>query len=179
MSVATPAARTRTKRGRETPTDMLRSLGLILLVVVPVWFLAQPGTGDAKQIRVVPIASDVAAFHAAAPGVPVPGALPAGWRATSSTPAPGALRIGWVTAQGQYAEYDATTAPAAPFLSDATGKGDEVGTLDVSGVVWRQFRDADDHTSLVREAGGGTVVVGGLRETATLSELRDLAAAVR
>ncbi len=185
MSVATsaPTAPKKRKRGRESATDMVRSLGLVLLIVVPVWFLAQPPKSDEQSLRVVDPSSDVRSFSSAAPGVPVPGALPAGWRATSSTAEPGALRIGWVTPTNEYAEYDASTRPAAEFVPGSTGNGSRVGTFDVGGVAWQQFRDADGHTSLVREVGSdgvtvGSVVVGGLRETTTLEELRVLAAAV-
>lgn len=157
---------------------MIRSLGLVMLIVVPVWFLAQPPKSDEQSLRVVDPSFDVRSFTSAAPGVPVPGALPAGWRATNSTLEPGALRIGWVTPTGQYAEYDASTRPAAEFLPGTTGNGSRVGTFEVGRVSWQQFSDADGHTSLVREVGGGSVVVGGLRETTTLEELRVLAAAV-
>jgi hypothetical protein len=112
----------------------------------------------------------------------VPGPLPPGWRATSSTLEPGALRIGWVTPSGEYAEYLSGTAPAAQVLPDSTGSATQTGTVQVGtgqAVEWREFSDRDGHTSLVREQAGATVVVGGLRETATAEELRELAAAVR
>lgn len=180
MPVSAPAvpAPPKKKRGRETAADMVRSIGLILLIVVPVWFLAQPPDSDVKSVRVVDTAADVASFRQAAPQVPVPGALPADWRATSSTLEPGSLRIGWVTPTDEFAEYSASTGPADAFLADATGRGSEVGTFVVDGTTWRQFSDADGHTSLVQSVGGGTVVVGGVRETTTLEELRVLAAAV-
>ncbi len=177
MSVAMQAPEhAKKKRGRESALDMVRSLGLILLIIIPVWFLAQPPASDVKPIRVVDPTADIRSFAQAAPGVPVPGMLPAGWRATSSTLEPGSLRIGWVTPTEQYAEYAAGTGPDTVAL---TGRGNEVGTFVVAGVTWRQFADGDGHTSLLRTAGGGTVVVGGVRETATLDELRVLAAAVR
>ncbi len=180
MSVATaaPPTRAKKKRGRESAGDMVRSLGLILLIVVPVWFFAQPPSSDQKTLRTVDPAADIASFAQAAPGVPVPGPLPAGWRATSSTLQPGSLRVGWVTPSGEYAEYDGVAGPA-PDLAAETGSGAQVGTFDVDGVTYRQLRDGDGHTSLVRVAPGGAVVVGGVRQTSTLEELRVLAAAVR
>ena len=180
MAAASPTspAKPRARRGRESAGDMVRSLGLVMLIVVPLWFLAQPPAGDEQEVRVVDPAADVASFRRAAPGVPVPGPLPAGWRATSSTLEPGALRIGWVTPAGEYAEYSATTGPATD-LPGRTGAATEAGSTTVAGIAYRQYDDGQDHTSLVREAGGGTVVVGGVRETTTLEELRVLAAAVR
>ena len=155
---------------------MVRSLGLVMLIVVPVWFFAQPPDSDEQALRVVDPSSDVAEFVEASPGVPVPHALPAGWQATSSTLEPQDLRIGWVTPSGEYAEYAASARPE--FLDEITGGGSQVGTLPVAGQTWRQYDDGDDHTTLVRDAAGRTVAVGGLRETTTLAELEALAAAV-
>jgi hypothetical protein len=181
MSVATPgrAAPAKSRRGRETAFDMIRSLALIMLLVVPIWWLARPPSSDSQAIRPIDPTADITSFRSAVPGVPVPGGLPEQWRATSSTLEPGALRIGWVTPSGEYAEYDASTAPPAQFLPEATGDGREVGTVQVGDVAWRQLSDADGHDSLVLERAGATVVVGGFRETTTLDELRVLAAAVR
>jgi hypothetical protein len=177
MSVTVQAPPAKKKRGRETAADMIRSMGLILLIVIPVWYLAQPPDSDEAEIRVVDPTSDVASYVQAVPGVPTPGGLPPQWRPTSSTLEPGALRIGYVTPASEYAEYASST--DAAFLGDISGQGSQVGTVDVGGVVWRDFRDDEDHQTLVREVAGATVVVGGLRETASPEELRDLAAAVR
>ncbi len=167
------------KRGSETAGDMIRSMGLVMLIVVPLWFLAQPPKSDEQAIRVVDPTADVRAFRAAAPGLPLPAATPQGWRPTSSTLDPGSLRIGYVLPANGYAEYAASTAPAAGFLPGITGDAEQVATFDVEGVPWQQYRDAGGHDSLVRTVGGGTVVVGGVREIATLDQLRTLALAVR
>lgn len=175
-SAATPAKR---KRGRETAADMIRSLGLVLVLVGVVWYLAQPPRSDEKQLRVVDPTSDLTALQVSAPGIPVPGGLPAGWRPTSSTPTPGSLRIGYVTPQDQYAEYAASTTASPDFVADLSGRGTPVGTFQVGNVPWQQLRDAAGHDTLVRVVADRTVVVGGVRETSTLDELRTLAAAVR
>lgn len=189
MSVATPGSATpgraapapakKKSRGRETAGDMIRSMGIIMLIVIPIWFFAQPPSSDAKRIRVIDPSADISSFVQAAPGAPVPGGLPADWRATSSTLDPGSLRIGWVTPMGEYAEYAASTTPAAAFLPTITGSGQQVGSFRVGAVTWQQYDDGDGHTSLVREQSGTTVVVGGERETTTLDELSALAGAVR
>jgi len=174
VSTAPPAAKR--KRGRETAGDMLRSLGLVLLIVVALWFLAQPPDSDEQTVRTVDPTSDIASLQQAAPGVPAPQGLPAQWQATSSTLDPEGLRVGYVTPQGQYAEYATSTAP--DFLVEISGGGPEVGTVDVDGVSWRQVQDSEDHTTLVRDVAGRPVAVGGVRETATLDELRALAASL-
>ena len=164
------------KRSRQSAADMVRSLGLVLAIVAVVFFLAQPPSSDAKRIRVVDASSDVQAFAAAAPGSAVPRTAPAGWRSTVSSydPDTGQLRVGWVTDQGGYAEYAATAHPAEGFLGDLTDHASLVGSVDVGGRSWQEYRQAKGF-SLVRSYGPATVVLGTLRDTASLDELRALA----
>jgi hypothetical protein len=164
------------KRGRESAGDMVRSLGLVLLIVGVVFFFAQPPRSDAKKIRIVDPSSDVQAFSAATPGGAVPRDMPTGWRSTVSSydGAGGVLRVGWVTPKGQYAEYAAAAHASATFLSDLTGQAPRVGTVDIGGTPWDEYRQ-DTSISLVRRYGATTVVLGTLRDTASLDELRVLA----
>lgn len=162
------------KRGREGAGDMVRSLSLVLVAVAVVWFFAQPPSSDEQVLRTVDPAGDIAAFSADVPAAPVPGALPAGWRPTSSTRSadPLQLRVGYVTPTEQYAEYAASSEPAA--VEDLTGQGERLEPVDVDGVPWEQYRDADGSRSLARAYGPVTVVVGTTRGTASLEELRVL-----
>jgi hypothetical protein len=166
----------RRKRGRESAADMVRSLGLVLLIVIVVWFLARPPHSAEKKIRVVDPTSDLQAFSAAVPGGAVPRTMPAGWQTTVSRydPESGLLRIGWVTPAGHYAEYAAAAHPAEGFLADITGRAPQVDPVDIDGTSWTQYRK-DNDISLVRRYGTTTVVLGTVRDTATLDELRVLA----
>jgi hypothetical protein len=154
---------------------MVRSLGLVLAMVVVVYLLAQPPGSDEERLRVVDPRGDVKAFSDVAPDVPVPGSLP-GWRSNVSEYRRdgNVLRIGWVTAKGQYAEYDATTAPTDAYLRDLVGDVPQAGTVDIGGVSWRQYRNGDA-VSLARDVGGALVVLGSKRESASMDELRVLA----
>jgi hypothetical protein len=174
--VEQPTPRKR-KRGRETAADMVRSLGLVMLAVVPVWFFAQAPDSDEVELREVDPRGAVRAFAADVPTVPVPGTLPSGWRATSSSYDGGqrALRVGWVTPQEQYAEYSASTAEREEFLEETVGEQVErVGAVTVDGDAWEQYREEDGSLSLVRSYGDVTVVVGTRRATAALAELEVL-----
>lgn len=160
------------RRGRETAADMIRSLGLVMLVVVPVWFFAQAPPSDEAELREVDPRGPIAAFAADEPAVPVPGELPAGWRATSASYRDMTLRIGWVTPEGEYAEYAASTGPQEEFLELTAGEQVErLAPLTVDGVVWEQLRDGDGSRSFTRSYGGSTVVVGTQRATADSAEL--------
>ena len=167
------------KRGRETALDMVRSLGLVVLVIVPVWLLARAPAGDEKEIRVVDPTQAVSAFSRDVPGVPVPATLPSGWQPTVATYDGSAksLRVGWVTPQEQYAEYAAGAAPG--LLDSLVGDAEELEPLTVDGVVWQQRRDADGSISLSRTYDGVTVVVGTSRATATRAELEVLLRSLR
>ena len=155
---------------------MVRSLGIVLLIVLFVWFFARPPHSDEKKIRVVDPTSDVQGFAALAPSVPVPRTTPTGWQTTVSRYDPDTelLRVGWVTADGHYAEYAATTRPTKGFLTDITGEAPQTDPVDIGGASWTQYRSGDAIT-LVRQFGSTTVAIGTLRDTATLDELRVLA----
>ena len=169
------------KRGRETAGDMLRSLGLVLLFVVFIWYLAQPPDSDEQEIRVVDPTGDVAAFSADVPTAPVPVGLPEQWRATSTTVLrdPSGLRVGYVTPSGRYAEYAASTAAPEEYLPEITGEeAIRLEPVEVAGATWEQYRDADGSLSLVRSFDETVVVLGSLRASAGLDELETLADAL-
>ena len=165
------------KRGRETATDMVRSLGLVILVIVPVWYLAQAPDSDKAEIRPVDPRTAIEAFSADVPDAPVPGELPDQWRATSSVYDGGArtLRVGWVTPEEQYAEYAAGVGQREEFLDRTVGADvEQLEPVVVGGDTWEQYREADGSLSLVGSFGDATVVVGTLRATAGLPELQVL-----
>jgi len=173
------AAPKKSRRGRETALDMVRSLGLVTLVIVPVWLLARAPAGDEKEIRVVDPSQAVEAFARDVPGVPVPDGLPSAWRATVATydGAAKSLRVGWVTPEEEYAEYAAGAAPG--LLDSLVGDAEELEPLTVDGVTWAQHRDTDGSLSLSRSYDGITVVVGTSRATADRAELEALLRSLR
>jgi len=169
-----PAVRGKKKRGRESAGDMVRSLSLVLIIVLGVFFLAQPPDSDEKELRQVDPTADIASFAQTHPGLPVPRALPSGWRSTVTDVTADLLRVGWVTPKNEYAEYAASTSPTEEFLREITDAAPEVAPVDISGVQWKQYR-AGTAISLVRNTGGATIVIGTRRASASLDELRVLA----
>ena len=173
--VPTPAKK---QRGRESAGDMLRSLGLVMIIVVALWFFAQPPKSDAQKVRPVDPTQQVLDFTRTASGAPVPH-TPPGFTSNVAVVDPDGLRIGYVTAAKQYAEIAETTGPSTAFVARQSAKGAVVGTVDVAGAPWQQLRSADGLVSLSKVFGRVTVVVGGLRASASLPELQILAATVR
>lgn len=178
--VDAPQEAVKKQRGRESAGDMVRSLGLVMIGVVVVWFLAQPPERDEAVIRSVDPAADITAFRDEVPGVGTPGNLPAAWTSTSSTlgSEPQQLRIGYVTGSTRYAEYAASAGPREDVLEQLVGPAQQGDPVTVAGTTWEQYREADGSISLVRAYGPVTVVVGTLRATAPLSELEVLARSV-
>ena len=160
---------------------MVRSLGLCLLVVVPIWYLAQPPDEAEQRVRVVDQAPVISAWQSSADSAPVPGRVPEQWQATvsQSLPQPPGLRLGWVTAPDRYVEFAATAGPSRPFVTEFTGADSAEGSVEVDGVAWQRHVDDDGSISLVRTDGAVTVVVGTRRSTATEDELRELAQSVQ
>lgn len=170
------------KRGRETALDMIRSLGLVFLAVLPIWFFSQAPDSDESELREVDPRGAIDAFAADQPGVPVPGALPDAWRATSSAYSGGdrTLRVGWVTPLTQYAEYSASNGEREDFLEATVGdQVERLGQVTVDGQAWEQLREPDGSISLTRSYGPTTVVVGTKRATASLAELEVLLRSLR
>ncbi len=153
---------------------MLRTLGVVFALVIPLWFFARASPGDSKAIRPV---SEAAALRAFADDTraPVPTA-PAGWVVNVASYDARIVRVGFVR-KDSYAEF--TGGSGAGFLETYAGKGSVDGTVDVNGTPWQKFTTVDGHTSLLRDVSGVTVLIGGIRETASDAELEELAATVR
>jgi hypothetical protein len=70
-------------------------------------------------------------------------------------------------------------AKGTAFLEAATGKGKQVGTVQVAGTAWQSWENQAGAQSLVLTRDGVTVLVGGTRETSTQDELVAFAALLR
>ncbi|MCW2599434.1 MAG: hypothetical protein JWM02_1263 [Frankiales bacterium] len=169
-----PVPTGKSKRGRESVLDMVRSLAVVFLLVLVMWFFGQASPGDSKRIRPVDPTPALQDFVADTAG-PVP-TTPHGWVVNVRVYDQGVVRVGYVLGE-HYTEFAGAVGPS--FLAVETGKAKRVGTVDVGGVTWQDYRSADGHESLVRTVGKATVLVGGVRENATQAELKQLAATVR
>lgn len=158
------------KRGRETALDMVRTLAVVFALVLPLWFFGRSSPGDEQAIRPLDPAPAYAAWVEDTGG-PVLRA-PAGWTCTVRAYDGGVLRVGYVH-DDSYAELSG--AKGSAFLAEATGQAAPQGTVSVNGVAWQDYRAASGAQSLVLTRGDVTVLVGGVRETASTAELVALA----
>lgn len=164
-------------RPRQTVADMVRSLLVVLAGVLALVLLAPTPAEPLRQPVDVAGTAQQAGRQAA---VVVPD-LPEGWTPTAARFAPrgdgGVLtwHVGYVTPSGAYAGLEVAEDAPARWLGDVTAGGDEVGSVEVAGLRWRELvSPGSGRRSLVHEDDRLTRVVTG---TAPLDELVALAEA--
>lgn len=152
------------KRGTETISDMVRSMGILLIVVVIAYLLARAPSSDDTPVRVVPTgAAVVAARQLSGSTVLVADGLPAGWRSTSAYVRPNdgspvtRLHVGWVTPSEHYAELEQVTGETQTFLDDLVGGTKPTGSITLGGHRYDVYRH-DGDTTLARTTADGLVL---------------------
>ena len=168
---------TQKKRGRETAVDMVRTLLVVMALVVPLWYFGQGAPGDKKHIRPVATSQAYADFVSEFHG-PVLGSTPKGWVANvvDTDSVVGVLRVGYVH-DHDYLEF--AGGRGTDFLLGEMGRTKQVAVVPIGSTTWQEFRTSDGHESLVHLSGDVTVVIGGVRETASHAQLVQFAALVR
>jgi Protein of unknown function (DUF4245) len=168
------------KRGTEVIADMLRSLAVVGVVIVPLWLLIPHHTQ--QHVTVIDYSTALRqAERVSSQQVVAPSGLPATWRATSVSlsggdPNPVVFHLGFVTPAGDYAALEESNGPRSGYLTTLLGKTPKaLPDVPVGAVAWRSLRDTNGRVALVSPSTPMTVVVTG---TARLSELTTLAASV-
>jgi hypothetical protein len=169
------------KRGTEVISDMLRSLAVVGVVIVPLWLLIPHHSK--QKVTVVDYGTALSqARRLSTHHLVAPAGLPATWRASNVTTSGGngkpvVFHLGFVTPTNQYASLEESSGPEDAFLQTLLGKT-PTGLSDVTvrGVAWRSLKGVDGRVALVSPATPVTVVVKG---TADLAELTTLASALR
>jgi hypothetical protein len=173
------------RRGRETAFDMVRSFGLMVVVVgVTLLFvpsLLHPSAKD--RFPAFDSAGVVEGFHQVTGLTPqVPVSLPSTFKATAgSLTGPAAaehLHIGYAAPGSSYAGLDEAIGPTAGLVSSVLGAaGASVkGTVTVDGVAWQRRTSSRGEVALVHRIGRISVVVTG---SAAQPVLVTLAASLR
>lgn len=166
--------------------DMVRSLGLMAVIVAAVLFLGARYLimpGSAARPAAVDYSSALQDFPRVA-GAPVlrPTSLPSDWRANAArllSPAGATqLHIGWAVPGSRYAGLDEATGPSEALVTSVLGTpGLAVhGTTTIGGAQWQQRTSSLGERAYTRQFGKVTVVVTG---NATDDQLRLLAASLQ
>lgn len=168
---------------------MVRSLGLVALVLGAWMFFANPRTPD--QVRTVAWQPTVQAAVAAAEYPVLAPPSEWSWAATSARVEPqpdGSLvwRVGFYTPERAYAAVlqrgvlpEQAAGTQRDWVDEQTRGGVEGGTVVLGGRQWVRMQGdptPDERRSLVRVDGGVTTVVTG---SASWAELESLAASLR
>jgi hypothetical protein len=165
----------RPKRVAATVWDMVRSLG-VMAVVVALTLVFVPGLlhpNKSQRFPAVTYSDDTEGFHqVTGQRALVPTGLAKLWYANSASlshsGAHAHLHIGWVTPTNAYAALEESNDRSAPFIVAILGqRGATVaGTQDVNGVAWDRRVSARGENSLTRKIGAITVVITGSATTA-------------
>lgn len=172
-----PGAARRRSALRQSVTDMLRTMAVILaIVVVIVLLVPRPTTVPQERVDVARAASEARSALGFAPSVPV---LPAGWTPTAAEVRSGAdgvvtWHIGFQTAGGRYAAVEQAGRSTYSWENILTSGGDKVGTVQVSGLQWEHVVRADRDVDALIHRGENRVTLvtskeGGLAEATALA----------
>lgn len=148
---------------------------LTVLAVVAAVLLLTPRTNDA--VRPTDYSDQLAQARAVAPyKVVTPVGLGPGWSVTSAefSRYHGASRwhLGLITPGGDTVGIEQSDGDREEFVNLQTGNGRPEGVLEVNSRVWsKQFAPGRGLRSLVFERGDSVVVVAGMTDYATLTEL--------
>jgi hypothetical protein len=173
------------RRGRESLADMVRSLGLVaVVVVVTLLFVPQlfhPGRSARYPAQNY---SDVASGFQQVTGRPAlrPVGLPSGWAANaaglSGSRATEHLHIGFGVPGSSYAGIEESVLPLDAFATSVLGRrgATVTGVVPIAGVTWQQRVADSGEPALTRVSSGVAVVVTG---SASPDQLRVLAGSLR
>jgi hypothetical protein len=185
IAADTPTEIVKPRRGRETAFDMVRSFGLMIVVVgVTLLFvpsLLRPSAKD--KFPAFDASGLIDGFHDVT-GRPalVPGPLPPGFRPTAGTlTGPAAterMHIGYAAPGQSFAGLDETVGPTSDLVATVLGAAGTTvdGTVPVAGAAWQRRTSSRGEIALVHRSGGISVVVTG---SASEPNLAALAASLR
>ena len=157
------------------PTDILRAVGVVVLIVAAVVLIAPRRHYEA--VRVIDYSGDLVAARTHAPyHVLAPVGLPDGWRATSVRYATkdGATmwHLGFISPAGEYVGIEQSDGPAVLWIRQQTHGGRVESQVPVNGQSWTvRYQPDKDLRSLAITEDGVTTVVAGIASLPTLTEL--------
>nr|MDT0518295.1 DUF4245 domain-containing protein [Streptomyces sp. DSM 41633] len=163
-------------KGKQTVWDMVRSLGVIGIVVAGI-YLFVPHDEEADPTHAVDYRVETITARRAAPyPVAAPVGLPEQWRATSVTyerKNANAWHLGFLDPEKQYVAVEQSSDTSPKYLDRVTQKATATGqTQQVGDAAWERW-DGEKYDALVRREQGHVTVVTG---TASFEQLGAMAA---
>lgn len=172
---------------KKTLADMVRSLGLMAVIVAAVVFIGArylvfPGSSD--QMPAADYTGVLQGFQDKTSIAPLrPTALPTSWRANAArllypTTTSVQMHIGWALPHSRYAGLDEATGSSDAAITAVLGDVGRrvIGEVSIGGATWQRRMSSLGEQALTRERDGVTAVITG---NATDAELAQLAASLR
>lgn len=185
MTSTEPTETVKPKRGSETVFDMVRSLGIVI-VIVAVTLIFVPGLihpSTSEKSPAVDYSDDVSGFHQVTGKTALtPAPVPSGWKANAADlTGPAAaehLHIGFAVPGTKYAGLEESVASPVTFARSIVGASGAIPVdhVTLAGVRWLISNSSRGEYSLRRTAGGITVIVTG---SASAQQLQALAESLR
>lgn len=165
-------------KGKQTVWDMVRSLGVIGLVVAGI-YLFIPHDEKADPTRTVDYRVETITARRAAPyPLAVPVGLPAEWRATSVTyerKNADSWHLGFLDPKQEYVALEQSTDVSVKYLGRVTRQAKATGqTQQVGDAAWERW-EGEKYDALVKQDQGFVTVVTG---TASFEQLGAMASAL-
>ena len=157
------------------PTDILRAVGVVVLITLAVVLIAPRRHYEA--VRVIDYSGDLVAARSQAPyHVLAPVGLPDGWRATSvryaTKDAATMWHLGFISPADEYVGIEQSDGPAELWIRQQTHGGRVETQVPVAGQSWTmRYQPDKDLRSLALTQDGVTTVVAGIASLSTLTEL--------
>ncbi|MFT4189324.1 MAG: DUF4245 domain-containing protein [Aeromicrobium sp.] len=159
-----PAGPPPKQRGNPSLGDILRSVGVLSLIVLGLWAfgLLLTHTPD-DPVRDVDYATTAdSARDAATYPLLAPGELPEGWRVNAARFEPGegqAWHLGVLTDDDRYIGLEQEKRSAAEMVAEHAAGAKEAGAVEADGVAWQRYDGPDERITLVSEAAEATTLV--------------------
>ncbi len=154
---------TGSSRGNPSIGDILRSVGVLGLLILAIWGFGQLFTNTPDEtVKPIDYAATVRSARPAADfDLLAPPTLPAGWAATSARFTPTSWHLGVITDDQDYIGLEQAKLDAKQLIDDFAKGSQSAGTVTIDGDTWDLRKGPDGDVTYVRtEAGLTTLVVG-------------------
>jgi hypothetical protein len=158
-----PMSSTRSSRGNPSMGDILRSMGVLALVIVAIWgfgklFTQKP---DAPTPTVDYASTVKSARPAADFALLAPPTLPAGWKATSVRFEPKSWHLGVLTTAGDYIGLEQAKISVDRSVDQFAKGSKAAGTAEIGSQTWDVRKGPKGYITYVRREAGLTTLVTG------------------